>query len=233
MTNILLAGDSWGIGVYQKLDGEYKPTGQGFHTFLDCQNISKPGISNTEIINNIRQAGYSDVTIFLQTDILREYSYHGPKGSEPNWRWLRDEFIQKLLTYTRLEQYINEYFASMYAQLDSVAKQRNQKILCIGGWSDLHPSINEYNSLVPLVHSSTQTLIPTSPSGIYISDFEYFIQFDETQIKQHFSTELKQITLASAEKFKLSCQYWNDVHPDLQGYEILAKKIRNYLLRDK
>jgi len=230
---ILLAGDSWGVGVYEKTPNGYNPTGEGIYTFIDCQNISKPGISNTEIINNIKQADHSDITVFLQTDILREHSYHGPYGNEPSWRWLNDKFIQKLLTYTRLNQYITEYFVLMYTQLDYIAKQRNQQILCIGGWSDLHPSIVNYSNLVPLIYSSTQMLIPSSPSGIYISDFEYFVQFDETQIKQHFGTELKQIAVASSEKFKLSCRSWNDVHPTLDGYEILAKKIQNYLLRNK
>lgn len=227
---ILLAGDSWGVGVYHKTATEYAPTGQGLQTFIDCMNVSKPGISNKEIVNNILRAPESDCTIFLQTDILREHSYHGPKGTETSWRWLSDTFIQHLLTYTSLEQYITEYFASMYQQLDDVAKKRNQKILCLGGWGDLHPSIVNYVNLIPLIYSSTQTIIPTSPSGVYISDFEYFVQFDETPVVDHFGTELKQIAIASSKKFELSCQHWDDVHPNLQGYEVLAKKIVKYLL---
>jgi hypothetical protein len=228
--NVLVAGDSWGVGVYQKTNDDYSPTGQGIHTFIPCQNVSKPGISNTEIINNIQRADASDITVFLQTDILREYSYHGPKGAEPSWRWLSSTFIQRLLTYTSLEQYITEYFSSMYTRLNRVAAQRNQQILCVGGWSDLHPSISNYSNLVPVIYSSTQTLIPNSPSNVYISDFEYFIQFDETAISNHFGAELKQLALASSKKFELSCQHWDDVHPNLISYEVLAKIIQKYLL---
>jgi hypothetical protein len=228
--NILLAGDSWGVGVYQKSNNDYKPTGQGIQTFLECQNVSKPGISNTEILNNIKQASASDATVFLQTDILREHTYHGPKDSAIGWRWLEESFIQHLLTYSTLDQYITDYFKEIYTQLNLLAEQRGHKIICIGGWSDLHPSIVDYDNLIPLIYSSTQTLIPDSPSGVYISDFEYFIQFEETAIANHFGTELKQIAIASSEKFNLSCNYWNDVHPNIQGYEVLAKKIVKYLL---
>jgi len=226
---VLLAGDSWGVGVYEKTPNAYKPAGLGLHTFINCQNISEPGISNTKIINNIKQAEQSDITIFLQTDIFRENSYHGVKGTETNWRWLHESFIQKLLTYSSIEQYIFEYFQNIYSLLDELAKNRQQKIMCIGGWSDLHPSIINYSNLVPVIYSSTQTLIPDSPTGVYISDFEYFLQFDNTLIENKFSAELKEIALASSKKFELSCQHWGDVHPNLAGYEVLAKKITDYL----
>ena len=227
---VLLAGDSWGIGVYQKNADGYQPTGQGIHTFIQCQNISEPGISNTKIINNIRHAEKSNATIFLQTDIFRENSYHGVKGNDTNWRWLHESFIQQLLKYSSIEQYISDYFQTIYALLDELAKSRQQKILCIGGWSDLHPSIINYTNLIPLVYSSTQLLIPSSLIGVYISDFEYFLQLDNTAVKEKFNVELKEIALASSKKFELSCQHWGDVHPNLAGYEVLAKKINNYLL---
>lgn len=230
---VLLAGDSWGIGVYKKTLNDYKPTGQGLQTFIDCDNISYPGISNTEIINNIEKADNSAATIFLQTDILREQSYHGTKGNELYWRCLHDEFIQQLLRYNSIKQYIEEYFSIIYSRLDNLAKKRNQQILCVGGWSDLHPSIVNYKNLTPVIYSCTQTLIAESPCGVYISDFEYFLQFNETLVRDQFNIELKEIALASSKKFDLCCQYWGDVHPTLEAYEVLAKIIQKHLLRHK
>ena len=102
MSNILLAGDSWGIGVFAGVGENYGPTGQGIQSILETQgysviNISKAGISNENIINNISEnLQMVDHVIFLQTDIFRNNSYHGVKGIEPSWRWLREEFISEL-----------------------------------------------------------------------------------------------------------------------------------------
>ena len=37
MSNILLAGDSWGIGVFAGVGENYAPTGQGIHSILEDQ----------------------------------------------------------------------------------------------------------------------------------------------------------------------------------------------------
>ena len=74
MSNILLAGDSWGIGVFAGVGENYGPTGQGIQSILETQgysviNISKAGASNENIINNISEnLQMVDHIIFLQTD---------------------------------------------------------------------------------------------------------------------------------------------------------------------
>ena len=238
MSNILLAGDSWGIGVFAGVGENYGPTGQGIQSILETQgysviNISKAGISNENIINNISEnLQMVDHVIFLQTDIFRNNSYHGVKGIEPSWRWLREEFISELLNFSSLHDYIDNYFELLYTKLDSIAKLRNQKILCIGGWSDIHPYINKFDNLEVLIPSATQLLIPEVKEQVYISDGEYFIQLnDNVKFMNKFDYEIKKISVNSLYKSEKSCKKWNDVHPDIYGYTRIVDSILLYLAK--
>jgi hypothetical protein len=234
MANILIAGDSWGIGVYQHTNGQYHSTGQGIQTLLEPKfsvtNVSQAGCSNWDIAESIKQSsGSENQIIFLQTDIFREQSYHAAKGNEVRWRWLKEEFIIELLQYSTLESYINNYFLNLYNELSLIARSKNTKIICIGGWSDLHPDIDLYDNLVPLIPSVTQLIIPSVTKNVYISDFEYFTQLgDNMAFMNKFGGEFKQITIDSALKFGESCRVWNDVHPDLHGYQTIVESLLVY-----
>ena len=232
---MLLVGDSWGQGVFGK--DPYEPIGQGIHTLLDGYdiiNVSASGASNPEILKQIRDnINDVDAVLFLQTDAFRENS-HWAERNGSSWKVLNDEFLDSLLNYSSLRNYLYFYFVHLYQQLNVLAKDNSKQIYCIGGWADLHPIINDYEYLIPIIPSATQSLIPEVTENVYLSDFEWFPQLDNSRlIKEKFGSELKQITLDSSKKFDLSCAHWNDVHPDLPAYQSLVKIIQNYLLRDK
>jgi len=241
MANILIAGDSWGIGVFCGVGDNYGPTGEGIHSVLESRghavtNISKGGGSNGLMIERLDTSELSDVDyiIFLQTDIFREHHYYGkqyPDDVGSKWKILEQEFVDSLLDYDTLQDYIDNYFINLYSALDGYHKQ----IIMVGGWSQLHPSIKYYKNLIPAVYSSTKLLIPELKQDGYLSDPEWFTQLDkELDFMRKFGQEFKQLAVNNADKLDLIYQNWNEVHPDIEGYrkiteEILAKLV----LRDK
>jgi hypothetical protein len=237
MANILIAGDSWGIGVFSGKGDSYGPIGQGIQTILEEQdhtvvNISKGGGSNGLMIERLGNFDLSTVdhVIFLQTDIFREHHYYGkqyPDDIGTKWKILEQKFVDGLLAYDNLNQYVDEYFHKLYTALN----QFNKEIIMIGGWSKLHPSINEYKNLIPALYSSTKLLIPELEEDGYLSDPEWFIQLDtEAAFMHKFGTEFKEIAVKNTHKLDLIYRNWHEVHPDINGYrkiteEILAKLV--------
>lgn len=256
MKNILIAGDSWGCGVFDPWhESGYFYTGKGLHTILtdwgyNVKNISKGGCSNWTIIDRLEgrfNDGYTvhttdfkdtfdynsiDHVVFLQTDIFREQYYYGgqyPGDTDFKWKLLEKNFVNSLSEYSTIDDFITEYFKHLYTKLDSIGKLHNQKIICIGGWSQLHPSINNYTNLIPLIPSATKLLLPELIQDGYLSDPEWFVQLDrEPQIMNKFGTELKLLAIANADKLKLLYDTWQDVHPAIDGYEKIAKVLTNY-----
>ena len=116
MANILIAGDSWGIGVFSGQGDEYGPIGQGIHTILEEQgheiaNISKGGGSNGLMIERLNMFDLSTVDhiIFLQTDIFREHHYYGkqyPTDIGTRWKLLEQSFVDSLLEYDSIQQLV-------------------------------------------------------------------------------------------------------------------------------
>jgi hypothetical protein len=260
MANILIAGDSWGIGVFSGAGDTYGPTGKGIYTTLEnfghsIINISKGGGSNWLMVdrlehrwNNTSRCLFGvnpqdkiqfnlnevDYIVFLQTDIFRERHYYGKQyESDTNSRWkiLEQAFVDNLLKFDTLDHFVNNYFDTFYTKLNSIGKQYNKKILMIGGWSQLHPSIIDYPNLIPVVYSATKILIPELTEDCYLSDPEWYSQLaNDSKFMQKFDNEFKQMTIINATKLDLIYRNWNEVHPNIQGYEILAKKISKYLL---
>ena len=116
-----------------------------------------------------------------------------------------------------------------YTELNNIGKKYNKKILMLGCWSQLHPSISRYNNLVPVIESATKLLIPELIQDVYLSDSEWYTQLAiNSKIMAKFGTELKPMTIAAENKLKLICTHWKEVHPDLPGYQrltdILIKK---------
>lgn len=260
---ILLAGDSWGIGVFKTHNSIYGPTGEGIHTLLEAQghtviNISKGGGSNYLMVDRLNgQWGPTgrclfgvepnlkididfdniDYIIFLQTDIFREQHYYGKQyltDTDTNWKILKQEFVDSLIQYDSIDHIINSYFQNFYKDLNNIGREHNKKVLMIGGWNQLHPSIIDYSNLIPVVYSATKILIPELTEDCYLSDPEWYSQLaNDSEFMQKFGNEFKQMTVTNATKLDLIYRNWNEVHPNIQGYEILAKKISKYLLWNK
>lgn len=252
---ILLAGDSWGVGVFSGTGDNYGPTGQGVQTILEnlghtVINISKGGGSNwlmmdrldghwedtgrclfgatgPEIVVDLKTIDY---IVFFQTDIFRERHYYGkqfPTDQHTRWKILEQAFVDGLQQYTTLDDAINDYFLKLYTKLNSY----NKTVLCIGGWSQLHPSIAKYHNLIPVVPSATKLLIPELEEDCHLSDPEWYIQLaNDKKFISKFGNEFKTMTVTNAKKLELIYKHWNEVHPPMAGYEVLAKKIQEYLL---
>ena len=209
MANILLAGDSWGIGVFAGEGENYGPIGQGIHTVLESHghtivNISKAGGSNWLMIDRMENHwwdtgrclfGHShqeeikniswpdiDYIVFLQTDIFRErYLYVGKDANDTNltWKKLEDKFVVSLLGHDSLQCMIDDYFLKFYSALNAIGVKHRKKILMLGCWSQLHHSLADYSNLVPLVPSATQLLIPELEEDVFLSDPEWYIELGD------------------------------------------------------
>jgi hypothetical protein len=255
---ILLAGDSWGIGVYGYKDQVYGPIGQGIQSILeslghDVINISKGGGANGLILDRLQghwgntgrclfgmepnlkvDIKFDDINyiVFLQTDIFRERHYYGkqyPTDTNYNWKILEQAFVDSLLDYNSLAQIIDTYFDTFYTELNNFAILKGKKILMLGCWSQLHPSITNYSNLIPVIESATKLLIPELTRDVYLSDPEWYSQLaNEPKFMEKFGKEFKLMTIDVENKLKLVYKYWNEVHPDLHGYQrltdILIKK---------
>jgi len=258
---ILLAGDSWGIGVFETQNSIYGPTGEGIHTLLEAQghiliNISKGGGSNYLMIDRLNGHWGStgrclfgldpnlkididfdsiDYIIFLQTDIFRERHYYGKQYStdtDTNWKILEQEFVDSLIKYDSIDSIVNSYFQNFYKDLNNIGIEHNKKILMIGGWSQLHPSINNYSNLIPTVISATKLLIPELEQDCYISDPEWYLQLDQdANFMLKFNNEFKQMAITNANKLALIYRNWNEVHPDIFGYQKIVDELLPYLAK--
>lgn len=247
MSNILIAADSWGIGVYATVNNEYGPIGYGPQDILknlghNVINVSKGGGSNWLAANRISQDWTSvancrfgvssqdridfnindvDYIIFIQTDALREFHYYKDK-----WKVLPGAVIRKLLTFDTLLDAFDNYFNSLYKDLN----KHNIPVLCVGGWGKLHSCISRYQNLVPVLPSAIQFLIPEFKNDSYLGDFEWYTQLaDHTEFSNKFSTELKQLTVIGGEKMDLVCKHWGDVHPTKDGYEAIVNSLLAYI----
>jgi len=252
---VLLTGDSWGVGVFSGTGDSYGPTGQGVQTVLEnlgyeVTNISKGGGSNwlmmdrldghwdntgrcilgagdPQIKFNLKEINY---IVFFQTDIFRERHYYGkqyPTDQDTRWKILEQAFVDSLQKYQTLEAVIDDYFAKLYTKLNSYDKP----VLCIGGWSQLHPSIANYSNLTAVVPSASKLLIPELAEDCYISDPEWYTQLaNDSKFMAKFGSEFKQMTVINAKKLEFIYSNWHEVHPSMLGYEVLAKNIQKYLL---
>lgn len=254
MKNFLLAGDSWGIGVFAGAGDTYSPTGEGIQSILErfghsVTNISKAGGSNTLIVDRLNHrwdnyaaclfgvdpADYTpfdltniDYVIFLQTDIFRERHYYGKQfenDADTRWKVLEEQFIKHLLTFNSLDHIYTDYFTKLYSSLNKL----NKTILCVGGWSMLHPSISNYTNLIPAIPSATKLLINELEQDVYISDPEWYLQLSKhNAFMEKFGAEFKPLSIVAAHKLDLIYKNWQEVHPPLDGYQAIVDELTKF-----
>lgn len=259
MNTILLAGDSWGIGVFDGVGDTYGPIGKGINTILEelghtVINISKAGGSNWLQLDRMEDKwndtgkslyGHSqpeeykkinwdtiDYIVFLQTDIFREhylYVRKPPDAEFMQWKELEHTFVDSLLQYNSLTGIIDDYFSKFYTKLNEIAQQHNKQVLMLGCWSQLHPGINQYSNLIPVVHSATKLLIPELGEDVYLSDPEWYSQLADTpEFMRKFGKEFKPMSIIAADKLELVYSNWKEVHPDITGYSKLVDQLLPY-----
>jgi hypothetical protein len=215
VSTILLAGDSWGIGVFEGSGDNYGPIGKGPASILQdlghtVINISKAGGSNWLMIDRMEDKWYDtknclwghsatdeykhinwesiDYIVFLQTDIFREhyrYVKKTPDAEFTQWKELDHIFVDSLMQHSSLSNMIDDYFYKFYTKLNEIAQQHNKQVLMLGCWSQLHPSINQYSNLISVVHSATKLLIPELTEDVYLSDPEWYSQLADTPEFMH------------------------------------------------
>lgn len=262
MANILLAGDSWGIGVFSNQGDGYAPIGKGMHSILEelghnVINISKRGAANTLMLDRLNDKWHDtgsclfgadindkinfdlksiDHIIFLQTDIFRERHYYAKKYPEDpttQWKTLEQSFIISLSEYNSLDQIIDEYFDKFYTELNSFAVKHDKKILMLGCWGQLHPSIEKHSNLIAVVPSATKLLIPELERDVYMSDPEWYPLLATNQpFMAKVGTKFKELTIDVENKLALVYKNWNDVHPPIEGYQKLVNAILPYLVKN-
>jgi len=261
MPKILLAGDSWGIGVFSGAGDNYGPTGEGIQSILESightvVNISQGGGSNWLMIDRLQGKWYHtgnsmygtfldkkidfdlnsiDHMIFLQTDIFREkylYVKKTPKDLHTQWKALDQQFVNSLTNWPSIQAIIDDYFIGFYSKLNSIAVEHKIKVLCVGGWSQLHPSITNYSNLVSVVPSATKLLIPELKQDGYLSDPEWFGQLDKEELfMKKFGNEFKQLAIDNANKLNLIYRIWKEVHPPIQGYQQIVDVLLPHLVK--
>lgn len=261
MSTILLAGDSWGVGVFSGQGDTYGPTGQGIQSILENQgfkviNISKGGVANYLMVDRLNGQwgntgsclyGYDDTSsqnidyseidhiVFLQTDIFRERYYFGKQHSDDTgtrWKLLEQAFVDSLINYESIDDIISSYFKKFYKDLNDIGAKYDKKILMIGGWSQLHPSIHSYGNLVSVLRSATKLLIPDLEEDCYLSDPEWYSQLDSNKkFMLKFNLEFKKMALLNARKLELIYKYWHEVHPDIHGYKEIVDQLVPFLAK--
>jgi hypothetical protein len=143
---------------------------------------------------------------------------------------LEQAFVEALQSYDSIEQIIDTYFSNFYTELNNIGAKYNKKILMLGCWSQLHPSIVNYSNLIPVIESATKLLIPELARDVYLSDPEWYSQLaDNDEFMAKFGKEFKSMTIDAETKLKLIYKHWNEVHPDLQGYQQLTDALVKYL----
>ena len=261
MANILIAGDSWGVGVFTGEGESYKPTGKGIHSILtemghSVINISKRGAANTLMLDRLDGKWHDtgsclfgadikdkinfdlksiDHIVFLQTDIFRERHYYAkkyPEDPETQWKTLEQTFIISLSEYNSLDEIFNSYFDKFYTRLNTFAVKHDKKILMLGCWGQLHPSIEKYTNLIAVVPSATKLLIPELKRDVYMSDPEWYpLLVTNKPFMAKVGTEFKQLIIDVENKLTLIYKYWDEVHPPIEGYRLLVDKILPYLAK--
>jgi lysophospholipase L1-like esterase len=131
MSQILIAGDSWGCGEWNVECTEILHAGLEFYLQQDGHtvvNISKGGCSNLDIVHRLStwleryNSQQLDTVFIFQTEYTRDYKHF---CNENDW--------QKI---TSLQELTDRWIERIYSRLSSIAQQYKLKIYIIGGCSD-------------------------------------------------------------------------------------------------
>lgn len=141
---ILIAGDSWGCGEWKIFGGKISHPGLNLYfNEYGCPvtNISVPGCSNIDSINNIKTQLVDteyDVILWIQTDPIRDlrpYDQH------------QREFALEIEDFLKLR---DELLINTYNDLNNLGPV----IICLGGCSDIDIElISKFKNLNPVMPS--------------------------------------------------------------------------------
>jgi len=220
MSEILIAGDSWGCGEWGwDSNGYYVVTHKGLEQYFTddgftVTNISEGGIGNNTVILNLKKfllsnPDYSGHIIWFQSDPFRDLRPY-------------ETFTVDYTTYEGLIDKLNQLLLETYNQFNSF----NKKILCLGGVSKLNLKlILPFNNLVAAIPSIPELLLPDyQHAEIVFSDWYNLIdrQFSLDDLDKLLYNKQLQDSLIDYKDL-----FWPDgSHPNRVGH----KKIFEYLI---
>jgi hypothetical protein len=173
---IVIAGDSWGCGEWDFVNGNYTVSHLGLEKYLtdygcEVYNLSKGGSSNHVSVNTLSYKFVKilnpDIVFWFQTDPIRDL------------RPYNKTFFPQTVSDLIKQQHV--LINKTYARLNALG----MKINCIGGTVKLFPSIANYPNLNSFMGSVVEFFGGTAPE-FWISDW---IQCDDL-ISSDFLDEL-------------------------------------------
>jgi hypothetical protein len=145
---ILIAGDSWGCGEWAVFGRKVAHLGlELYFNEYGCPvtNVSVGGYSNIESINSIKNKlidNTYDAIIWFQTDPIRDLRPYKDNG---------DKFALEIDEFLKMH---DELLIKNYTELNSLGPNLLGPVICLGGCSDITPSlINDYSNLKPAIPS--------------------------------------------------------------------------------
>jgi hypothetical protein len=217
--NILIAGDSWGMGEWGGNLPTYDVSHLGLERYFRTKkyavlNVSKGGASNQESIRRLTfSQSYKkyDYIFWFQTSPLRNL--------RPYLTFKKD-----FRSYKDLLDKSNELLDKDYKNLNNL----EQPIHCIGGCSKLNlESIAKYQNLIPLIPSITELILKDyKHPDIWLEEWNPLIgrQFDKNSIDLLYNDQNSINQLKELEEYRK--YFWPDgEHPNRQGHKFLFKYI--------
>jgi hypothetical protein len=212
--NILIIGDSWGLGAFKIANGamELVPN-TGIESYLSSightvSNISKAGGSNTEQLNILTELlennNQFDYIIWLYTETTRDALY--------------DPIVAS--TYTEL---VNLAHRRNFATAQQIYDKHNIPFLVIGGLSVVPQIENTFAlTIIPSWLSSlTNDILPLNIHANYLSELLQTNSFNDIA----FITSEIDTMIALETKLETHPAFSDGLHPSKESYTILAERI--------
>jgi len=229
---ILIAGDSWGCGVWGPGSGPFHPfrglKHRGIEQFLvddgyDVINVSYGGASNFDIIKRMEPLVYRysyDYIFYIKTDPLRELYPAWTEGNTSN-----DKL--HFPNYERILYTIDYNSNSCYEMLNRMGVP----IHMIGGCGTINETLLEkYSNLKLVLKSIPKYLCPnyTIPEVWFSSD--WYKHIDEKWDLSNIDKVLEQ--QRRVEWLNKNCKHFKDdhAHPDKDGYFKVYQYIKENVL---
>lgn len=215
MSQILIAGDSWGCGEWNVECTQVLHPGLEFYLARDghtVTNISKGGCSNLDSIFRISSwlerfnSQPIDIVFIFQTEYTRDYKHF--KDTD-NWQ------------ISSLQELADMWIERMYYRLSELAQEHQFKVYIIGGCSDtkfFDDMQKDYPNCNIACQSLTNLLIKNNPyiktpvHSWYTSSTEYLIEKIKAITKN--TAEIVDELNRGFERESLLREYPNLFYPD-------------------
>lgn len=237
---ILIAGDSWGAGVWVNTDQPYlhkKRIHNGSEFFLkeyghDVNNISTPGGSNNQTLSLLEtiNLGKYELIILFYTNPLRDLY-------QPNKLLKHLNFADRTVSQHLLESIHDELSKDFLNNLNLL----NNKIYLLGGHSKVNFKNITYTNLKVLIPSIREWFYPNYVqehySGIY-QDGGWFKHSTHKNLADKLDLEL--LDAISNYKFKTDEMirnqkkyfYPDDYHLNIEGHKKLSDHIQDQIINN-